>query len=157
NNGVVEIGADEWDDENGEHQAWYRHDQIHDAQDDHIDDAAEPRGREPEYNAGDHRDHHHREADEEGDAAAIHEPREHVAPERIGAQGIVPIAALGPDRWQPGEIAEMIEGIVRRQHTSEDGNEDHRRDNGEADDGTAIFAHRMPDGEKRAWRIGGEV
>ena len=50
------------------HQRRDRHDQVHDADDDDIDKAAEPCGSKPQGDPHGHGHHHHRESDEERDA-----------------------------------------------------------------------------------------
>ena len=56
--GVGEVRPDHCDDENGEHQRRDRHDEIHDPQDDDVDDAAEGRRGKPQRHADHGRDHH---------------------------------------------------------------------------------------------------
>ena len=111
---------------------------------------------EAQRNADHHRDDHHREADEQRDARAVHEAREHVAAHRIGAEQEARVAALQPERRQLGEAAVLFQRIVRAPgHWRKIATKHDDADDDQADDGAAVFAEGAPEGAKRAGRRGG--
>ena len=61
-------------------------DDVHHPHDQRVDPAAEVAGDQPDEDAGDQRQRHHHEADDQRVARAVDQPREDVAAERVGAE-----------------------------------------------------------------------
>ena len=127
-----------------------RHDEIHDAQDDDVDDAAEGGRGETERHADHGRDHHHRQADEQRDARAIDDAREHVATQRIGAEREPRVAAFDKGRRQLGKAAKLLDRRMWREQRREHRDDADGKHDREADHGTAILAEGSPELEERA-------
>src|SRR5439155_610196 len=107
---------------------------IGEPHDDLIDPAAEIAGDDAENGADEPRDDHGGEAYDHRDSGAEDEPREHVAPEVIGAEQVLLASARLPRR-RPEAVAERPQlGSVGGEGVREDRDQRHRDDERRRDD-----------------------
>ena len=94
-----------------------------------VDPAAQKAAQHADGDADQGRHDRDRDADQHGNAAAPDQAREVVAAELVGAQQVVGVGAVHPERRQQALAEVLGEGIVRHQQRGED-----RADHGDAHD-----------------------
>ena len=109
-------------------QAWQRQHDVDDTHDDVINDAAEVTGNQAEYNAHDQRQHNNETADQQRQARAVHQTRQHVAAHVIGTQQVRQATAILPRRRREQRIAELVRRIIRCEEVRKHRNQDHDYD-----------------------------
>ena len=151
--GVGETGAENRDDENGEHQARHRHDQVHGAGDDDVERGARHRGGKPQHDADDEGDAHDGNADEQRNARAKNQARQHVVAIAVGAEHKTPSSPFPPYGLGAHRLAELLDGRMRRKEIGEDRDQRDRRNDAEPDHRAAILAKSGPKrGDRRRLR-----
>ena len=84
-----------------------------------IDPASEVTSQNPQRNADDQSDRGRTETDRDRNPRSVNEATEIVAPDMVGAEKVLPAAALHPDRWQEAIGQRLLIGAVRRQKRGE--------------------------------------
>ena len=95
------------------------------------------------------------DADIEGIARAVQQPRQHVAAQRIGAKREGEAAALLPEGRLQQVVAELLAGIMRRDPGGEQRHDDEGREDPEAHDGAPVLAEVIPELAQAAGTGGG--
>jgi hypothetical protein len=109
--------------------------------------------REAQHGAGGQRQHDHHKPDQDRQARAVQQARQHVAPHIVGTEGKLAEPAALPHRRGEEMLAELLDGRVRRDDIGEDGDEDQNAHHADADDGAAILREAAPERAQGAgWR-----
>ena len=121
----------------GEDQVRKGEQDVHQARDYRIHDAAQVAGGEPRQNADRCRQKDDGQSDEDGDSCAIDQARQNVAAQRVAAQEIGDLPLLLPDRrLQAAQQVRLVRVLGRDQRCQQghqgDQHHQHRRDHGQA-------------------------
>ena len=130
---VVEAGAEDGDQGDGENDHREGPEEIDRARDETIDPAAVVAGDETEQTADDQGDRRRQKSHRERHAGADDHSAEEIAAERIGAHGMLQAGLL-----QHPEV--VVVGMIGREHRAEDRDERQQRDDDQTDDRLALAA-----------------
>ena len=109
-------------------------------------------GDQAKADPGRERERDHDQADDQGEARAIDDPREDVAPDRVGAEQKLGGAAGHPERRCEEVIAELLGRQMRRDPIGEHRPEDHGDDDDQPADRTLVLAEVVPELAQRPGR-----
>ena len=122
----------------GEEEAGKREDDVHPAHEDLLRGSAPIGGGEAHDYARARRDDGGAQRHAEGDAGAVENARQDVAPQ------LVPTKAVAPRRRGQGAVELLLQGIVGRHPGPDDGHEEEEHDEGETGDGGAVAREAPP-------------
>ena len=88
----------------------------------------------------------------EREARAVDQPRQDVAPERVGAEDEARLAAVSPDGRGEQRVAELLARAVRREEGREDRDQHHRDEDDEAEERAAVAGEVAPVLQERRHR-----
>ena len=145
--GVGEAGPQDRHRQDGEDEGGHRHDDVHQAGDQHVGEVVEGR-RQAQHHADAEGDRHHGEADEQRHPRAVDQAGQDIPPRPVGAEREAPRAAVEGRRRLDG-VAELLEGRMRRDQGREDGHEDNEQRNGGTRHGPRGSRGRRTTGRRR--------